>query len=176
MTVNKNAVLTIGEIELDSTDDKLVNNGTVILSDWVDLDDLTISGKGEFAAAATVLKGHHSDLILNLGATSENFRGTAYEKADDLLKKAVKMDGDEYNGWLGSWGEADTEFDSVDFIKVKVTTETALTVSSNVDWTLWDKKGKVEFGQMSTLDAGEYIIEIKQDKDKSSLAYSVKLN
>ena len=176
VTVNKNAVLTIGEIKLDFTNDKLVNNGTVILSDWVDLNDLTISGKGEFAADAEVLAGHHSDTILNLGETSKNFRGTAYEKADDLLKKAVKMDGDEYNGWLGSWGEADTEFDSVDCLKVKVTTETALTVSGDVDWTLWDKKGKVEFGQMSTLDAGEYIIEIKQDKEKGSLAYSVKLN
>ena len=128
-----------------------------------------------FAASAKVLKGHSSDNILNLGATAENFRGTAYEKADDLLNKAVKMDGTEYNGWLGSWGDADTEFDSVDCIKVKVTAETTLTVSGDVDWTLWDKKGKTELGQSTTLVSGEYIIQIKQKEDKGSLAYSVSL-
>ena len=175
VTVNKGAVLTIGGIDLD-TDDKLVNNGTIILSKWVDLDDLTISGKGEFAASVKVLKGHSSDNILNLGATAENFRGTAYEKADDLLNKAVKMDGTEYNGWLGSWGDdPKTEFDSVDCIKVKVSTDTTLTVSGDVDWTLWDKKGKEDLGQLSTLAAGEYIIQIKQKEDKGSLAYSVSL-
>ena len=124
---------------------------------------------------ATLEKLHSSDNILNLGATAENFRGTAYEKADDLLNKAVKMDGSEYNGWLGSWGEADTEFDSVDCLKVKVTDETTLTVSGDLDWTLWDKKGKEDLGQLSTLAAGEYIIEIRQDKEKGSLAYSVSL-
>ena len=53
--------------------------------------------------------------------------------------------------------------------------DTILTVSGDVNWTLWDKKGKEELGQLTTLASGEYIIKIQQNKDKGSLACSVTL-
>ena len=175
LTVSKGAVLTIGAINLDKRMDKLTNDGTIILSDKIDLAALPVSGKGEFAADATVYALFDTDVekILNLGDTAENFRGTAYENSDDTWKKAVSWDGkSEYNGWLGGWDGCTNGSDSVDNIKFKATAGAEITVSGDVEWILLDKKGN-EIGKEITA-AGDYIIKIEND-DSKSLAYSITL-
>ena len=134
-----------------------------------------ITGKGEIAAADGIDLNVDFDRILNVGATSENFRGTAYEMSDDKLSKAVKWDGSaEYCGWLGSWDGYTAGSDTLDFIKIKVNEETALTFSDNISVTLLDKKGNaIEGADLDSIAAGEYILRIEQEKKNGSIAYTI---
>jgi len=172
LSIAKGAVLTAGEIVLNDAKDTLDLNGTLILSDS-NFNVTKITGKGEIAAAATVWETLDMDeTVLNLGETSEYFRGTAYENADDSWKKAVKWDGkSEYNGWLGDWSGAKVGSDDVDFIKFKATADTTLQITGDVDWLLLDKKGN-EVDAITA--AGDYIIQLENKKDES-VTYTITL-
>ncbi|MBR7145626.1 MAG: hypothetical protein IKD10_11885, partial [Lentisphaeria bacterium] len=174
LSIAKGAVLTAGEIVLTDAKDTLALNGTLILSDS-NFNVTKITGKGEIAAAATVWDALDMDeTVLNLGETSEYFRGTAYENADDTWKKAVKWDGkSDYNGWLGDWSGAKEGSDEVDFIKFKATENAKLTIGGEVDWLLLDKKGNVIESKKITA-AGDYIIQLENKKDKST-TYTIEL-
>ena len=174
LTIAKGAVLTAETIDLKEGKDTLSLNGTLILTGTAFNVD-KISGKGEIAANEEV----YADLdieyanVLDLGKTSENFRGTAYETADDNYKKAVKWDGEEsFTGWLGSWEGGKSGSDTVDHIRFKAEEGFKLEVSDVVSWTLLDKNGN-DIGQAISA-AGEYILELRA-KDDSSVAYTVQL-
>jgi len=172
LSIAKGAVLTAGEIVLTDAKDTLALNGTLILSDS-NFNVTKITGKGEIAAAATVWDDLDMDeTVLNLGETSEYFRGTAYENADDSWKKAVKWDGkSEYNGWLGDWSGAKVGSDELDFIKFKATADTTLQITGDVNWLLLDKKGN-EVDAITA--AGDYIIQLNREEDKST-TYTIEL-
>jgi hypothetical protein len=178
-TVSKNAVLYIsGNINFEYGD-KFVNNGTVIFGNAAtDLDALAISGKGEFAAAADVWQDDWVDMVLNLGETSENFRGTKYELADDDLKKAVKWDmQNTYSGWLGSWDE---DFDNIDYIKFKTDRKCEIAISGdNLDISFITNGRKAEYDELKgtyILAAGtEYTVKLKHDEELGSISYSLEL-
>ena len=149
-------------------------NGTLILTGTT-FNAAKVTGKGEIAANEEV----YADLdieyanVLDLGKTSENFRGTAYETADDNYKKAVKWDGEEsFTGWLGSWEGGKSGSDTVDHIRFKAEEGFKFEVSGGVSWTLLDKNGN-DIGQ-SISAAGEYILELSLTS-LDSIAYSVKL-
>ena len=119
LTVSKGAVLFLGSAYFGyGKKDKLVNNGTVILTAGIDVADLPISGKGEIAASYGVWNEIDNNWnVLNLGATADGFRSTKYELADDTQKKAVKWDlKSDYIGWLGNGVDVQ---DTVDFISFK---------------------------------------------------------
>jgi len=166
--------------------DTLAINGTLIL-EGTEINAAKITGKGEIAVVDSLFDDLDFDFanILNVGKTAENFRGSAYENADDTARKAVKWDGKaEYNGWLGSWTvskEGSKEgSDTTDHIKFKVQVGDTLTVSDGVDWTLLDKKGNAIdnvgeiFADGEFAVAGEYIIQLN-NKDKESTAYTITL-
>ena len=173
LSIAKGAVLTAEEIVLNDAKDTLALNGTLILT-GSNFDVTNITGKGEIAATATVWEALDMDeTVLNLGETAENFRGTAYENADDNAKKAVKWDGKtEYNGWLGNWSGAKEGCDEVDYIKFKAAENAQLTVSGDVDWTLLDKKGN-DIGKEITA-AGEYTIKLNHEEG-TCISYQIKL-
>ena len=175
LTIAKGAVLTAKAIDLKEGKDTLSLNGTLILTGTAfNVDKIT--GKGEIAANSEIYKDLDIDYanVLDLGATSKNFRGTAYETADDSYKKAVKWDGEEsFTGWLGSWEGGKEGSDTVDHIRFKAEEGLKLEVSEGVSWTLLDKNGN-DIGQ-SISAAGEYILELTKATEESSVAYSVKL-
>ena len=186
-TIAKGAVLTANKIDLGKeAKDTLAINGTLIL-EGTEINAAKITGKGEIAVVDSLFDDLDLDFanILNVGKTAENFRGSAYENADDTARKAVKWDGKaEYNGWLGSWTvskEGSKEgSDTTDHIKFKAQVGDTLTVSDGVDWTLLDKKGNAIdniggiFADGEFAVAGEYIIQLN-NKDKESTAYTITL-
>ena len=184
LNIAKGAVLTANQIDLGlGAKDTLAINGTLILT-GTEVNAFKITGKGEIAAVSEVF----ADLdvafanTLDVGETSENFRGTAYENADDSFKKAVKWDGkEEYNGWLGDWSGYTSGSDDVDYIKFKAVAGDELIVSGidEENWTLFDGKGnlvksKYIFADNEFKIAGEYIIKLENDADES-IAYSIAL-
>lgn len=133
LTIAKNAVLTLGTADFKAgTKDKLANNGTLILSAEVDISTLKISGKGEIAAASNVWHSSWDDYpIIKLGATSEGFRTTKYEAADNTAKKAAKWDlKAAHQGWLSGNSSC---IDVTDFVKFKTGKESELLVISGFD-------------------------------------------
>ena len=173
-TIAKGAVLTADKINLGNAGkDTLAINGTLILTGTEVVAD-KFTGKGEIAVVDSLFDELELDFsnILNVGATAGNFRGTAYENADDTAKKAVKWDGKtEYNGWLGDWSGAKTGSDEVDFIKFKATENAQLTIDGEVDWLLLDKKGN-EVDAITA--AGDYIIQLENKKEEST-TYTITL-
>ena len=113
--------------------------------------------------------------ILNVGKNAENFRGTAYESADNTYKKAVKWDGcGEFTGWLGLWEGYSVGADTIDHIRFNAEEGDRLIISGvdDKEWRLLDKNGN-EIDQ-KILSDGEYILQIKSD-NSDSLTYSVAL-
>ena len=166
LTINKNAVLALGAVDMGAgAKDKFVNNGTLVLTG--DFDRSFISGKGEIVAASDVYEILSSTSgVLNLGATAEGFRTTKHENSDDAIKKAVKWDlkAGDYTGWLGSWQSGS---DNVDFIKFTIgknDVDKELCVSGVENFTLFDKKGN-EVDIISA--AGTYTLELKWDETDS---------
>ena len=167
LTINKNAVLSLGSLDMGAeAKDKFVNNGTLVLT--CDFDRSFISGKGEIVAASGVYETlENQNGVLNLGATAEGFRTTKHENSDDILKKAVKWDlkAGDYIGWLGSWQSGS---DNVDFIKFTIgknDVDKELSVSGVENFTLFDKKGN-EVDIISA--AGTYTLELKWDGTEST--------
>ena len=183
-SIAKGAVLTAGSIDLGyEAKDKLSIAGTLILT-GTEINAASITGKGEIAAASEIYADLDVDFanILNLGETAENFRGTAYENADDTWKKAVKWDGEDvYSGWFGNWDGYKSGSDTIDHIRFTVEEGNTLSIVGidDGDWILLDKKGN-EISDNSVFDdscfmvAGEYILQINSGEEKS-LAYSIEL-
>ena len=180
VTIAKGAVLTANKIDLGAGDkDKLAINGTLILTGTADnlpfVNAANITGKGEIAVVDSLFDDVNVDFanILNVGETAENFRGTAYENADNAVKKAVKWDGKSaYNGWLGAWEGYVDGSDTEDYIKFKAEAGDTISVTDGVAWTLLDKKGN-DIGKEITA-AGEYTIRIINE-EKNSIDYTIKL-
>ena len=181
-TIAKGAILTTGNICLGcETKDTITINGTLILTGSM-LEAAKITGKGEIAAVDSVYNTLDIEFanILNLGEKADNFRGTAYEKADNDWKKAVKWDGEEkYCGWLGNWSGYTDGNDSIDYIRFSADAgETLLVEEISCDsWVLLDKRGvEIEdeniFADGKFLAAGDYIIKLESDKN---IAYSITL-
>ena len=167
LTINKNAVLALGAVDMGAgAKDKFVNNGTLVLTG--DFDRSFISGKGEIVAASDVYETlENCNGVLNLGATAEGFRTTKYENSDDAIKKAVKWDlkAGDYTGWLGSWQSGS---DNVDFIKFTIgknDVDKELCVSGVENFTLFDKKGN-EVDIISA--AGTYTLKLELDSTEST--------
>ena len=167
LTINKNAVLALGTVDMGAgAKDKFVNNGTLVLTG--DFDRSFISGKGEIVAASGVFDDWSEITgVLNLGATAEGFRSTKHENSDDTLKKAVKWDlkAGDYTGWLGSWQSGS---DNVDFIKFTIgknDVDKELCVSGVENFTLFDKKGN-EVDIISA--AGTYTLKLELDGTEST--------
>ena len=173
LTINKNAVLALGAVDMGAgAKDKFVNNGTLVLTG--DFDRSFISGKGEIVAASDVYETlENQNGVLDLGATAEGFRTTKHENSDDTLKKAVKWDlkAGDYTGWLGSWQSGS---DNVDFIKFTIgknDVDKELSVSGVENFTLFDKKGN-EVDIISA--AGTYTLKLELD-DTESTSYTLAL-
>ena len=167
LTINKNAVLALGAVDMGAgAKDKFVNNGTLVLT--CDFDRSFISGKGEIVAASDVYETlENQNGVLDLGATAEGFRTTKHENSDDTLKKAVKWDlkSGDYTGWLGSWQSGS---DNVDFIKFTIgknDVDKELSVSGVENFTLYDKKGN-EVDIISA--AGTYTLKLELDSSEST--------
>ena len=167
LTINKNAVLALGTVDMGAgAKDKFVNNGTLVLT--CDFDRSFISGKGEIVAASDVYETlENQNGVLDLGATAEGFRTTKHENSDDTLKKAVKWDlkSGDYTGWLGSWQSGS---DNVDFIKFTIgknDVDKELCVSGVENFTLFDKKGN-EVDIISA--AGTYTLKLELDSSEST--------
>ncbi|MBQ9087575.1 MAG: AIDA repeat-containing protein [Lentisphaeria bacterium] len=167
LTINKNAVLSLGSLDMGAeAKDKFVNNGTLVLTG--DFDRSFISGKGEIVAASDVYETlENKNGVLDLGATAEGFRTTKHENSDDTIKKAVKWDlkAGDYTGWLGSWQSGS---DNVDFIKFtigKKDVDKELCVSGVENFTLFDKKGN-EVDIISA--AGTYTLKLELDSSEST--------
>ena len=174
LTINKNAVLTLGDIDFSAGGkDKFVNNGTLILT--ADINRSFISGKGEIAAANDVYETlNNKSGVLNLGATAEGFRTKKYENSDDTYKKAVNWNlKSDHTGWLGDWEECSVS-DTADFIKFKVGKEGAsISVLGDVEYTLWDNKGKEIDADLSELAAGNYILKLELGAGSDSVSYTL---
>ncbi|MBQ9088779.1 MAG: hypothetical protein IJY46_08390, partial [Lentisphaeria bacterium] len=166
LTINKNAVLALGAVDMGAgAKDKFVNNGTLVLTG--DFDRSFISGKGEIVAASDVYEILSSTSgVLNLGATAEGFRTTKHENSDDAIKKAVKWDlkAGDYTGWLGSWNGGSDNVDYIKFTVSKNDVDKELSVSGVEYFTLFDKKGN-EVDIISA--AGTYTLELKWDETDS---------
>ena len=181
LNIAKGAVLTANQIVLgEGVKDTLAINGTLILTGSADnlplVEAAKITGKGEIAVVEDLFDDVSVDFanILNVGKTAENFRGTAYENADDNFKKAVKWDGaTEYDGWLGDWTGYTKGSDDVDYIKFKAVAGDELIVDGISNWTLLDKKGN-DIGKEITA-AGEYILKLESASDTPSGAYTITL-
>ena len=174
LTINKNAVLTLGALDMaGGTKDKFVNNGTLILT--ADIDRSFISGKGEIAAASDVYEMlEDTNGVLNLGATAEGFRTAKYENSDDTYKKAVNWNlKSDHTGWLGD-GEECSISDKVDFIKFKVGKEGAsINVLGDVEYTLLNNKGNAFDADLNNLAAGNYILKLELGEGSDSVSYTL---
>ena len=182
MTVAKKAVLELGTANFAEGNDKLTVSGTLILtgSDFKLGDNVTLAGKGEIAMTSSVYEAIGSAIgdnfagkVLDLGATTDGFRGTAYELADNTANKAVKLDDDElYTGWLGDVADCS---DTIDYIKfTDDCDEVVLSSSSFGDAVI--KLGN----EVLTLDGSEYKFSVSEGdvlsierKDKSSMSYTI---
>ena len=182
LTISKNAVLSLGSINFkDGKKDKLVNNGTLILT--AEINRGYISGKGEIAACDEVLQSmKYTYGILNLGATADGFRTTKYELADSSAKKAVKWDlKSDYTGWLS--GDSDC-IDTIDFVKFKTGKESSMIeisgFAANDTVNLVDKKGNV--AELTFADGvfkaelaakTDYILELGIAETEDSMSYTL---
>ena len=180
MTIAKNAVLELnGAANFGGGNDKLTITGTLILNS-VDFDSsVTLAGKGEVAvtegnyAAVSKLFESFGGKVLNLGATTEGFRGTAYELADNTAKKAVKLDAEYgFTGWLGDVSGC---VDTIDFIKFTDDAEFVTLSSSDFADAVVSLNGNA-----LTLDGDVYKFSVSEGdvlsierKDKSSMSYSI---
>ena len=169
LTINKNAVLALGSVDMGAgAKDKFVNNGTLVLI--CDFDRSFISGKGEIVAASDVYETlENQNGVLDLGATAEGFRTTKHENSDDIFKKAVKWDlkAGDYTGWLGSWQSGE---DAVDYIKFTigkndVGKELAI---AGADAVFVDKKGNELDTSFENLAAGTYTLKLDWDGTEST--------
>lgn len=184
LTINKNAVLTLGVIDFANGEkDKLVNNGTLILSNAMDLSLLSLSGSGEIATTDAVWQEMHNYGIRNLGAVSEGYRTASYELADKTAKKAAKWDlKSDHIGWLSGNSSI---IDTVDFIKFKTSDRGKLEISgfsSAESLILTDKKGKtvkLKYNEeenvfIASLSAKtEYTLELGIAKGDDSMTYTL---
>ena len=190
LTIAENAVLTASEIKLGTgAKDTLAINGTLILTgsadDFPQIEAAKIVGKGEIAAnsAAYAQLDVNFANILDVGETSNNFRGTAYENADDNFKKAVKWDvKEEYNGWLGDWEGYTCGCDDADYIRFKADSGDELIIDGIADgnWTLFDTRSNQIINENIFADgefklAGEYILKLENGSDNKSTAYTITL-
>ncbi|MBQ9087171.1 MAG: hypothetical protein IJY46_00155 [Lentisphaeria bacterium] len=167
LTINKNAVLALGAVDMgEGAKDKFVNNGTLVLT--CDFDRSFISGKGEIVAASDVYETlENKNGVLDLGATAEGFRTTKHENSDDSVKKAVKWDlkAGDYTGWLGSWNGGSDNVDYIKFTVSKNDVDKELCVSGVENFTLFDKKGN-EVDIISA--AGTYTLKLDWDGTEST--------
>ena len=167
LTINKNAVLSLGSLDMGAeAKDKFVNNGTLVLTG--DFDRSFISGKGEIVAASDVYETlENKNGVLDLGATAEGFRTTKHENSDDSVKKAVKWDlkAGDYTGWLGSWNGGSDNVDYIKFTVSKNDVDKELCVSGVENFTLFDKKGN-EVDIISA--AGTYTLKLDWDGTEST--------
>ena len=190
LTIAQNAVLTASEIKLGTeAKDTLAINGTLILIGSADdlplVESAKITGKGEIAANSAVYAQLDVNFanILDVGETSNNFRGTAYENADDNFKKAVKWDvKEEYKGWLGDWEGYTCGCDDVDYIRFKADSGDELIIDGIADdsWTLFDTRSNQIVNENIFADgefklAGEYILKLENSSDHKSTAYTITL-
>ncbi|MBE6404127.1 MAG: hypothetical protein E7039_10485 [Lentisphaerae bacterium] len=188
LTINKGAVLNLGGADFGKGNDKLVVNGTLVLvGDEASLAVKNISGSGEIAAAHDVREelDIEFDKVLDLGATAEGFRGSAYEASDDTAKKAVAIDiYDGYTGWLGvNSEELDYKLgcdDAVDYVKFNIEekgTTVAINGLDDADVVFsFDGDSKLTLEEvterLSDLGEGSYVLGITK-KDADSVSYSI---
>ena len=186
LTINKGAVLNLGGADFGKGNDKLVVNGTLVLG-GASLAVKNISGSGEIAAAHAVVEelGIEFDKVLDLGATAEGFRGSAYEASDDTAKRAVAIDiYDGYTGWLGvNSEELDFELgcdDAVDYVKFNIEEKGTAVVINGLEEAdvvfSFDGDSKLTFEEvtekLSDLGEGSYVLGITK-KDADSVSYSI---
>ncbi len=187
LSIAKGAVLTAGEIVLTGAKDTLALNGTLVMT-GSRLEAAKITGKGEIAAAGStydeIVSAVNFANILKLhGDISDNFRGSAYEQADNDWKKAVKWDtAEEYDGWLGSWSGYTDGCDAIDHIKFYAAADDTIDIQGigAENWVLLDKKGNIIddesiFADGRFMVGGNYIIKVNVDDTEKSLAYTIKL-
>jgi hypothetical protein len=157
---------------LNDAKDTLALNGTLILT-GSKFDVTKITGKGEIAVVDTLFDDVSVDFanILNVGKTSENFRGTAYENADDSFKKAVKWDGsEEYLGWLSGGGDGVLK-DTIDYIKFTAQEDGTLNFNSDGGVSLeivgqqdeWNSYGEIDVRAGTT-----YTIKLEREESNSA--------
>lgn len=183
-TINKKAVVTLTDsFDMNGGNDKLVVHGTLIL----DTDDISIpysiTGNGEIVTSFWYADNINIDRVINLGATTENFRGSAYEKADDTEKKAVKWKDldNSYDGWLRQGVGC---VDTVDYIKFTTDDWGIIEISSD-QWlfgtddriTLNGRELEIVDGKaVETLFTGtDYVLMIER-RDEDSMSYSITIN
>lgn len=188
LTINKGAVLNLGGADFGKGNDKLVVNGTLVLGgEEASLAVKNISGSGEIAAAHAVVEelDIEFDKVLDLGATAEGFRGSAYEASDDTAKRAVAIDiYDGYTGWLGvNSEELDFELgcdDAVDYVKFNIEEKGTAVVINGLDDAdvvfSFDGDSKLTLDEvtekLSDLGEGSYVLGITK-KDADSVSYSI---
>ena len=185
LTIAKGAILTTpGGVDLgNEAKDTLALNGLLILTNEASINASKITGKGVIAAESTAydnLENVNFANILDIGDTGENFRGIAYELADE--KKAVKLEADEtYDGWLGSWSGYQYGSDDVDYFKFTLADdvcyyELEIDGVAEEDWTVIGDAYDSEYGDGGCVPGGEYILMITKDSSESkSISYSVTL-
>lgn len=175
LTVNKNAVLTLNSADFSYGIDKLVLNGTLVLGSAFEINAETVSGKGEIVASSDVWNNiedtRFRKMVLNLGATAENFVSRSFELADNTQQKAYKWDlKSDYNGWMSDNGDI---LDTVDYIKFKTGKEDQMLRISGIgheNITFLDKKGNIVDVDFGFID-GDFVAELSAKTD-----YTLKLN
>ena len=160
--------------------DKLTVNGTLILNSAQFDSNVTLAGKGEIVMTDTIYSPIGADIddkfsgkVFNLGATADGYRNKSYELADNISKKAVKLDAyEDYAGWLGN---VDGLNDSIDFIKFtnKESVEVKLRFS-NFESAVVELNGNLltinETNYQFSVSSGD-ILSIKLE-DKTSISYT----
>ena len=172
-TVAKGATLVLGSADFGKGKDKLTVSGTLILTS-ADIANLeSITGKGEIAAAADIFADVEALIgtdfkgtLVNLGATAEGFRGTAFELADNTAKKAVAWDASEaFTGWIGT---ADGCVDNVDFITFTAEEGGMLNIGGEFD-SITLNGNVVDTTVGIALEAGmEYTLKLERNSDAMS--------
>ena len=182
LVVSKGAVLHLGASDFGGGKDTVNVAGTLVLDGEISgVENFT--GKGEIAASDAVWQTlEHQDKVLNLSVSSANYRGKAFESADNTEKKAVKWDGSAFGGWLS--GNSDV-LDTVDYIKHTALEHETLEITGDFadgEVTLYDEvtlNGEVLIFENGVaryeLTAGEsYLLKLER-KDGDSISYSIAL-
>lgn len=183
-TINKKAVVTLTDsFDMNGGKDKLVVNGTLILDTYDINIPYSITGNGEIVTSKAYADNINIDRVINLGTTTENFRGSAYEKSDDTAKKAVKWKNtdESYDGWLRQGVGC---VDTIDYIKFTTNDWGTIEISSE-QWaagtndriTLNGRELEIVDGKaVETLFTGtDYILMIERN-DEDSMSYSITIN
>ena len=139
------------------------------------------TGKGEIVAANDVweiLSEECQSKVLNLGETSENFSGSAAEKADNTAKKAVAWNGSAaFGGWLS--GDDSDVIDTIDYVKYTAREHETLEISGDFadgEVTINGKALTFSDGVASyELAAGESCLLKLERKEGDSISYSIAL-